>query len=127
MLKRLLIRYEWLVICGAIISVWALLNSFGITNTPSDIFWALFGAGAAVEGFIELFYESREDEKYSFDAGMGNDERRAEILSQKMNDDPMGGVVTVSHGNVGLTMSFHTFRRMLLAHEEGDENDERRE
>jgi hypothetical protein len=121
MLKRLVIRYEWLILCGLLISVWAFLNVLGITNTPSDVFWALFGLGAAAEGFIELWWENKQ-EHLTFGAVEGSEESAA-LLTQKMNRDPLGGVVTVTHGSVGLTMSFHAFRSMVLHHENKDDED----
>ena len=63
MLKRLLIRYELLIFAGGIIAIWAFLNVLGITNTDSDLFWCIFGVGAAIEGIIELYYERQEDLK----------------------------------------------------------------
>jgi hypothetical protein len=62
MLKRVLVRYEWLILMGLLISTWSFLNVFGITDTSSDIFWSLAGLGLATEGFIELYYE-RQAEK----------------------------------------------------------------
>ena len=62
MMKRVLIRYEWLILMGLLIATWSLLNVFGITETSSDIFWSLAGLGLATEAFIELYYE-RQAEK----------------------------------------------------------------
>jgi hypothetical protein len=63
MMKRLLVRYEWLILMGLLISIWSFLNVIGITNTSSDIFWSLAGLGLATEGFIELYYERKGDKK----------------------------------------------------------------
>jgi hypothetical protein len=59
MLKRILVRYEWLIFMGLLISLWSFLNVIGITDTNSDLFWAIAGLGVAIEGFIELYYEKR--------------------------------------------------------------------
>jgi hypothetical protein len=122
MMKRLVIRYEWLILCGLLISSWAFLNVLGITNTPSDVFWALFGLGAAAEGVIELYWESKQ-ETLTFGAVEGSEESAA-LLTQKMNKDPLGGVVTVTHGSVGLTMSFYAFRSMILQHDESKDDED---
>ena len=63
MLKRILIRFEWLILIGAVIAVWSMLNAFGVTNTPSDVFWSIAGIGLVVEGVIELYYEHQADVK----------------------------------------------------------------
>ena len=63
MLKRVLVRYEWLIIMGLLIATWSFLNVFGITDTSSDIFWSLAGLGLATEGFIELYYERQADKE----------------------------------------------------------------
>jgi len=62
MLKRVLIRFEWLIFMGLLIALWSFLNVIGLTNISSDIFWSIAGLGLAIEGFIELYYE-RQDEK----------------------------------------------------------------
>ena len=59
--KKLVLRYEVLIGLGILVVVWSTLNVLGITNTSSDVFWALFGLGAVVEGLIELFYGEEED------------------------------------------------------------------
>ena len=61
MMKRLLVRYEWLIIMGLLIASWSFFNVVGITNTSSDVFWSLAGLGLATEGFIELYYERKEE------------------------------------------------------------------
>ena len=63
MLKRLVLRYEWIILAGLVTAIWAGLNVVGVTNTDSDIFWALFGFAAAIEGIIELWYGRYEDDE----------------------------------------------------------------
>jgi hypothetical protein len=62
MLKKLLLRLEILIILGLLTAIWAFSNVVGITDNDSDIFWGLFGLGAALEGMIELWYGRKEDE-----------------------------------------------------------------
>ena len=62
MMKKLLVRYELLILMGLLIATWSFLNVIGITNTSSDIFWSLAGLGLATEAFIELWYERRADD-----------------------------------------------------------------
>jgi hypothetical protein len=61
MMKRLLIRYEWLVLIGLILSSMAIFNVIGWTDTNSDLFWAIAGLGLGIEGIIELYYEGKEE------------------------------------------------------------------
>jgi hypothetical protein len=46
---------------GLLIAIWSFLNVVGITDTSSDVFWSLAGLGLATEGFIELYYERKEE------------------------------------------------------------------
>jgi len=57
--KEDLMRYEWIVITGMLLTIVPLLNVFGITNINSDLFWALAGVCLTVEGVIELYYEQK--------------------------------------------------------------------
>ena len=63
MLKRYLVRYEWLIIMGAIVAILAALNGFGVTSVNPDFFWSIAGAIVVGEGIIELYYESKEDDE----------------------------------------------------------------
>ena len=56
MLRRILIRYEWLIFMGALIAILAACNGFGITTINSDFFWSIAGAIVVGEGAIELYY-----------------------------------------------------------------------
>ena len=111
-----LLRYEWLILMGATLAVLAALNVLKITNINPDFFWMIAGIGIGAEAFIEIYYEKRLD-KVVF-----NQERAGEgfeKISERMNDDPAKGVVTLTHGNLGITMTFLAFRKILLQHEEG--------
>ena len=57
--KEDLMRYEWIVITGMLLTIIPLLNVFGITEINSDLFWALAGICLTVEGVIELYYEQK--------------------------------------------------------------------
>ena len=63
MARRLVLRYEWIILAGLVTAIWAGLNVVGVTNTDSDIFWALFGVAAAIEGIIELWYGRYENDE----------------------------------------------------------------
>ncbi len=60
-MKKVLLRIEVLIILGLLIWFWASANALGWTDTDSDVFWALFGLGAAIEGFIELWFDGSEE------------------------------------------------------------------
>ena len=57
--KEDLMRYEWIVITGMLLTIIPLLNVFGITEINSDLFWTLAGVCLTVEGVIELYYEQK--------------------------------------------------------------------
>jgi len=54
MVHKKILRYETLILFGALMFIFSLLNVFGITNINSDVFWAIAGMGLLVEGFIEI-------------------------------------------------------------------------
>ena len=120
MLKRLLIRYEWLILMGLIISVTSILSVLGYAHIDSNVFWTLAGLVVVGEGIIALYYERKED-RVTFTEELENE--GAEVLAQRMNEDPLRGVVTLSHGSVGLTTSFHAFRGVILAAAKDDSED----
>ena len=60
MMRKYVIRIEWILFISVIITVWAMLNYVGITQSVSDIFWALFGLGLAIECCIILWTELKE-------------------------------------------------------------------
>ena len=51
--KKLRLELLVVIIMGTIMANWAMLNVLGITSTNSDLFWAMFGATAAIEATIE--------------------------------------------------------------------------
>lgn len=109
-----LLRYEALILMGVTLSILAALNVLKITDIDSDFFWMIAGIGLCAEAIIEIYYEKRLD-KVVFDQeqAIGGFEK----ISQRMNEDPAKGVVTLTHGNLGVTMSFVVFRSVLLKHE----------
>lgn len=105
-----LLRYEWMVLLGILLAILASLNATGVTNIDSDFFWALAGVGLAAEAIIEIVIEKRHLKVQS------REERNSDFgkLGKKMDEDPGSAVVTVTHGAVGVTMSFITFRNAIL-------------
>ena len=124
MIKRLLIRYEWVAILGVILAIFAMLKVFGVLEFSSDVFWAIAGLEVAGVAAIELFFESREDTFTLKIDDLEHSNDRYEELANRMNNDPSGAVVTISHGNIGVTMSFHTFRSTFINSQEQDETNE---
>ena len=62
MIRKLLLRYEWLILMGLLIAILSLSNVLGYTNLDSDVFWAVAGLGLAVEGSLELWFASKEED-----------------------------------------------------------------
>lgn len=58
-IKHLLMRYEWIVFTGLLLTIVPMMNVLGFTNIDSDVFWTLAGLCLTVEGVIELYYEQR--------------------------------------------------------------------
>ncbi len=117
MLKRLVIRYEVLILFGVLIAILSVFNVLGITDINSDLFWAIAGCGLVLESVMELVYAKKEDTMV-FEMG---DEDRHKILADRMNNEPTGAVVTLTHGNIGVTMSYHTFRSSMMNFYQSDE------
>jgi len=58
--RRLLFRYEWILLSGFILTTLAMCNVFGYTNFSGDFFWALAGAALCGEALVELYYERKK-------------------------------------------------------------------
>jgi len=58
--KRVLFRYEWILMSGFLLTMFAMCNVFGFTNFSGDFFWALAGAALCGEAVVELYYERRK-------------------------------------------------------------------
>jgi hypothetical protein len=58
-IKKAIMRYEWIVVTGLLLTIVPMLNVLGYTNIDSDFFWALAGLCLTVEGIIELYYEQK--------------------------------------------------------------------
>ncbi len=58
--RRLLFRYEWILLTGFILMTFAISNTFGITNFSGNFFWALCGAALCGEAIVELYYERKK-------------------------------------------------------------------
>ena len=48
------IKYEVLLVMGAILFIGGLFNAIGIININSDYFWALAGLTLIIEGLLEM-------------------------------------------------------------------------
>ena len=62
-LKKAIMRYEWIVVTGLLLTIIPMGNVLGYTNINSDFFWALAGLCLTVEGVIELYYEQKHWDK----------------------------------------------------------------
>ena len=72
--KKAIMRYEWIVVTGLLLTIVPMLNVLGYTNIDSDFFWALAGLCLTVEGIIELFYEQKY--WYRMNEQLANEEER---------------------------------------------------
>tara|TARA_R110002020_G_scaffold23960_4_gene79288 strand:- start:4405 stop:4698 length:294 start_codon:yes stop_codon:yes gene_type:complete len=61
--KKVLFRYEWIIVTGLLLTIIPMGNVLGYTNIDSDFFWALAGLCLTVEGVIELYYEQKHWDK----------------------------------------------------------------
>lgn len=62
MIKKLILRYEWLILIGLTIAILSLSNVLGYTSLDSNIFWSVAGIGLAIEGILELYFDEEESE-----------------------------------------------------------------
>tara|TARA_Y100000034_G_scaffold90779_1_gene109394 strand:- start:174 stop:440 length:267 start_codon:yes stop_codon:yes gene_type:complete len=58
--KRLLFRYEMLVLAGVLLTILPIMNMLGFTNFSGDFFWMLAGTCLLIEGVLELHYERKK-------------------------------------------------------------------
>jgi len=58
--KHKIVHQDTLLVIGTMLLIFPLLNSNGIININSDVFWSLVGLGLLTEGLIE---RRREHEK----------------------------------------------------------------
>ena len=58
--RRLLFRYEWILMSGFLLTTLATCNVLGYTNFTGDFFWALAGAALSGESLVELHYERKK-------------------------------------------------------------------
>ena len=71
--KKVIMRYEWIVVTGLLLTIIPMGNVLGYTNIDSDFFWALAGLCLTVEGVIELYYEQKHWEQVK--SGQHEEER----------------------------------------------------
>ena len=57
--KRVIFRYEWILVTGFLLMTLAISNELGYTNFSGDFFWALCGAALCGEAIDELYYERK--------------------------------------------------------------------
>ena len=57
--KRVIFRYEWILLTGFLLMTLAICNELGYTNFSGDFFWALCGAALCGEAVVELYYERK--------------------------------------------------------------------
>tara|TARA_Y100000361_G_scaffold146147_1_gene156252 strand:- start:311 stop:589 length:279 start_codon:yes stop_codon:yes gene_type:complete len=57
--KRVIFRYEWILVTGFLLMTLAISNELGYTNFSGDFFWALCGAALCGEAIVELYYERK--------------------------------------------------------------------
>ena len=62
MIRKLILRYEWLILIGLTIAILSLSNVLGYTSLDSNIFWSVAGIGLAIEGILELYFDEDESE-----------------------------------------------------------------
>ncbi len=62
--KKLRLELLVVIIMGTIMANWAMLNVLGITSTNSDLFWAMFGATAAIEATIEYWFDTHDEQQH---------------------------------------------------------------
>ena len=60
--KRVIFRYEWILVTGFLLMTLAISNELGYTNFSGDFFWALCGAALCGEAIVELYYERKRGE-----------------------------------------------------------------
>jgi|APSaa5957512576_1039674.scaffolds.fasta_scaffold207837_2 hypothetical protein len=61
MIRKLLLRYEYLILLGLTITILALSNVLGYSSIDSDLFWAVAGIGLVVEAILELYFDVQEE------------------------------------------------------------------
>jgi len=111
MMRKLVLRYEWLIAGGGLIALVSLLNVAGVTNIDSDLFWTMAGLALALESIMEWIVGRRE-ERLLLEADLNSDLQQ---LAELMNEDPMAATVTIIHSGVGHTLPFFSFRSLLVS------------
>lgn len=113
MLKKLLIRYEWLILVGLTIAILGVLDESGIVSISGSIFWAIAGSGIATEAIFELYFDRKAD-LVNLKFEQERDEESFKDLARKMNEDPFQATITIQHSGIGITMSYVSFRALLM-------------
>ena len=58
--RRLIFRYEWLILISLMMACLAISNILGYTDFTGDLFWAGAFVGSLGLGISELYYEKRK-------------------------------------------------------------------
>tara|TARA_Y100000739_G_C20275302_1_gene314126 strand:+ start:63 stop:413 length:351 start_codon:yes stop_codon:yes gene_type:complete len=54
-LRDALLRFEWIIFSGVLLTLLPILNYLEITSIHSDLFWSLAGFCLLIEGLISVF------------------------------------------------------------------------
>ncbi len=53
--RDVLLRFEWIIFSGILLTVLPIFNYLGITNIHGDLFWSLAGFCLLIEGLISVY------------------------------------------------------------------------
>lgn len=54
-LRDALLRFEWIIFSGVLLTLLPILNWLGITSIDTDLFWSLAGFCLLIEGLISVY------------------------------------------------------------------------
>ena len=61
MLKKLVFRYEWLILIGLTIAILAGLDALKVITVGDSVFWLIAGLALATEAIIEWYFDKKSD------------------------------------------------------------------
>jgi len=53
--RDMLLRFEWIIFSGVLLTVLPIMNYLGVTNIHGDLFWSLAGFCLLIEGMISVY------------------------------------------------------------------------
>ena len=53
--RDMLLRFEWIIFSGVLLTILPILNYLGVTNIHGDLFWSLAGFCLLIEGMISVY------------------------------------------------------------------------